>query len=248
MKDLAKKLSQEFAQTSIENTLKAISERFKNKITFSTSFGQEDQVISHIIFTNDFPVEVFTLDTGRVFPETYKAYNETLTKYGKQITSYYPETTAVEKMVTKKGPLSFYESVENRKECCNIRKVIPLKRALANMDIWITGLRASQSDARAELDLFQYEESFNVIKYNPLTNWSLNETMDYIKKNNIPYNTLFDKGFVSIGCEPCTRAIKKGEDFRAGRWWWEDNSKKECGLHAPEQLEQTTKINIKHIK
>jgi phosphoadenosine phosphosulfate reductase len=247
MKNLAHQLSEEFAHVSIVGTLKELSIRYQNKISFSTSFGQEDQVISHIIFKNNLPIDVFTLDTGRIFPETYKVFNETIALYGKNITTYYPETAAVEKLLSEKGPLSFYESVENRKECCNIRKVLPLKRALANVEVWITGLRASQSEARKDLALFQYDEAFQLIKYNPLLDWSLDETMVYIKQNSIPYNKLFDQGYVSIGCQPCTRAIEPGEDFRAGRWWWEDNSKKECGLHAPEQLNQTEKIEIKRI-
>ncbi len=248
MKELVEKLNKEFANSTIEETLQELSRQFENKIVFSTSFGQEDQVISHIIFRNNYPIRVFTLDTGRFFPETYKVFNETVKKYDKTIHVYFPDTALVEKMVTEKGPLSFYESVENRKECCNIRKVLPLKRALADVDLWITGLRAAQSEARHDLQLFQYDSVFNVIKYNPLLHWSLEETVDYIKQNNIPYNSLFDKGFVSIGCQPCTRAIKPGESFRAGRWWWEDNSKKECGLHAPEQLNEAPVINTQKIQ
>jgi len=247
MKKIVEELNQEYSKSTIEETLKILSQRFASKIAFSSSFGHEDQVLSHLIFSNNFPIEVFTLDTGRIFPETYKVFNETIKKYDKKITTYYPDAALVEKMMTEKGPHSFYESVENRKECCNIRKVIPLKRALENVDLWITGLRAEQSDARHDLQFFQYDSVFNVIKYNPLLNWTLEETVDFIKENNIPYNQLFDQGFVSIGCQPCTRAIKAGESFRAGRWWWEDNSKKECGLHAPEQLNEAPIINIKKL-
>jgi len=247
MKKIVEELNQEYSKSTIEETLKILSQRFASKIAFSSSFGHEDQVLSHLIFSNNFPIEVFTLDTGRIFPETYKVFNETIKKYDKKITTYYPNAALVEKMMTEKGPYSFYESVENRKECCNIRKVIPLKRALENVDLWITGLRAEQSDARHDLQFFQYDSVFNVIKYNPLLNWTLEETVDFIKENNIPYNQLFDQGFVSIGCQPCTRAIKAGESFRAGRWWWEDNSKKECGLHAPEQLNEAPIINIKKL-
>jgi len=247
MKKIVEELNQQYSKSTIEETLKALSKRFTSKIAFSSSFGHEDQVLSHIIFSNNLPIEVFTLDTGRIFPETYKVFNETIKKYDKKIITYYPDATLVEKMMTEKGPLSFYESVENRKECCNIRKVLPLKRALENVDLWITGLRADQSDARHDLQFFQYDSVFNVIKYNPLLNWTLEETVDFIKENNIPYNQLFDQGFVSIGCQPCTRAIKPGESFRAGRWWWEDNSKKECGLHAPEQLNEAPIINIKKL-
>ena len=135
-------------------------------------------------------------------------------------------------MVTSKGPLSFYESLENRKECCNIRKVEPLNRALKGVEVWITGLRAEHSDNRKDLSIVEKDEQRNIIKVNPLLNWSFEEVKAEISKHNIPYNILHDKGFVSIGCQPCTRAIKEGEDFRAGRWWWEDTSKKECGLHS----------------
>ncbi len=247
MKELAAKLSRQFAHSTIEKTLDSLSVQFKNKIVFSSSFGQEDQVISHLIFSNHIPIKVFTLDTGRFFPETYKVFNETIQKYDKKITTYFPDANLVEEMMSQKGPLSFYESVENRKECCNIRKVLPLKRALQGMACWITGLRAEQSEARHDLQLFQWDSNFKVIKYNPLLHWSLAETIDYIKKNNTPYNKLFDKGFVSIGCQPCTRAIGPGEHFRAGRWWWEDNSKKECGLHAPEQLIEVPVIHTKKL-
>jgi phosphoadenosine phosphosulfate reductase len=247
MKEIALQLSQQFAQTSIEETLTFLNKQYKGNIAFSTSFGQEDQVISHYIFNSNLDIKVFTLDTGRLFEETYKVFEKTIQKYNKSIICYYPQKDLVEKMMSEKGPFSFYESVENRKECCNIRKVLPLKRALKDVKVWITGLRASQSDARKDLDLFQYDESFDLIKYNPLLYWSLEETMEFIKNNDIPYNKLFDQGFVSIGCQPCTRAIKPGEDFRAGRWWWEDNSKKECGLHAPEQLNTNLTINTKKI-
>jgi len=247
MKEIALHLSQQFENTPIDQTLHSLIKQYKGNIAFSTSFGQEDQVISHYIFSNNIDIKVFTLDTGRLFAETYKVFNETFLKYGKNIHTYYPQTELVEKLVTEKGPYSFYESIENRKECCNIRKVLPLKRALKDVKIWITGLRASQSEARKDLALFQYDESFDLIKYNPLLNWTLEETMEFIKKNEIPYNKLFEQGFVSIGCQPCTRAVKPNEDFRAGRWWWEDNSKKECGLHAPEQLNTSFKINTKKI-
>ena len=138
-------------------------------------------------------------------------------------------------MVTKKGPFSFYESLENRKECCYIRKVIPLKRALNGNEIWITGLRADQSENRKEMKKFEWDAGNQITKYNPLLDWSLQDVKTYIKENHVPYNVLHDKGFVSIGCEPCTRAIRPGEDFRAGRWWWEQGAgKKECGLHVSE--------------
>lgn len=216
----------------VEDGLKVLADKYPCEVVFSTSFGYEDQVIAHCIFANDIPIEVFTLDTGRMFAETYSVWNSTLDKYKKPIKAYYPVAVEVEKMVGAKGPLSFYESVENRKECCFIRKVEPLQRALKGNKIWITGIRAEQSGSRKDLPQIEWSEEHNVYKYHPLLHWTLDEVKAFIKKHNIPYNPLHDKGFVSIGCAPCTRAIKPGEDFRAGRWWWENNDKKECGLHV----------------
>ena len=217
---------------TIEESLSLLSEKFRNKIVFSTSLGLEDQVITDIIFSNDLPIRVFTIDTGRLFNETYSVLNKTNEFYDKKIQIYFPENNSVEKLVNEKGLFSFYESVENRKECCFIRKVEPLNRALKGMQAWITGIRAEQSVNRKGMEKIEWDEAHRVLKFHPLLDWSTQEVKDYIKKHNVPYNLLHDKGFVSIGCSPCTRAIKEGEDFRAGRWWWEDNSKKECGLHV----------------
>lgn len=198
---------------------------------FSTSLGLEDQVIAHIIFSQDLQIPIFTLDTGRLFPETYSTLSQTLSRYKKKIQVFYPQTSAVEKLVSDKGPFSFYTSVTARQECCYIRKVEPLKRALKGKTIWITGLRAEQSANRNAMKLVEWDDGNQIVKINPLLNWTLSETKDFVKKHNIPYNTLHDKGYISIGCQPCTRSIQEGEDFRAGRWWWEDTGKKECGLH-----------------
>jgi len=225
-------LNKEAEALSLVSVLEKLSFQFPKKVIFTTSMGIEDQVITDMIFKNNLDIRVITLDTGRLFEETYKVFNRTVDKYGKMIEVYFPKNEAVEKMVTEKGPLSFYKSIENRKECCNIRKVEPLKRALEGMECWITGLRASQSENRHELNFFEWDNGFKMIKYNPLLHWSLEDCQQYVKENNVPYNVLHDRGFVSIGCAPCTRAIQPGEDFRAGRWWWEDNSKKECGLHT----------------
>jgi phosphoadenosine phosphosulfate reductase len=208
-----------------------LAEKFPGEIIFSTSFGWEDQVITHMIFTNNLPIKVFTLETGRLFPETYYVWNRTMEMYEKPIHAYYPNNERLEQMVNAKGPSSFYESVENRKECCGIRKIEPLKRALAGNQCWITGIRAEQSVNRLDMHNIEWDEQNNLIKFHPIFNWSLDEVKEYIRVNNIPYNTLHDRGFPSIGCAPCTRAVQPGEDFRAGRWWWEDQSKKECGLH-----------------
>lgn len=221
-------------QTQALNTIETLAylaDKFPDKIVFSTSFGWEDQVITHQIFANKLPIKVFTLETGRLFPETYYVWNRTMEMYGEPIHAYYPQHELLEQMVNAKGPNSFYESVDNRKECCGIRKVEPLKRALAGNSCWVTGIRAQQSQNRQSMESFEWDAQNELIKFHPIYNWTLEDVKEYIKKHNIPYNTLHDKGFPSIGCAPCTRAVQPGEDFRAGRWWWEDQSKKECGLH-----------------
>ncbi len=226
-----KELKLKITDLPVKEQLVIISETYPWKIIFTTSFGLEDQVITHLIFENNLPVEVATIDTGRLFPETYKVYNETFKKYQKRIVVYFPENERVEKMVTEKGPFSFYYSKENRSECCRLRKVVPLTKALKDKKVWISGIRASQSVNRGNMDWLEYDEDKMVYKFYPLFNWSFEEVKDFVKQNHIPYNILHDRGFVSIGCEPCTRAINSGEDFRAGRWWWETDGKKECGLH-----------------
>ncbi|MGD9557929.1 MAG: phosphoadenylyl-sulfate reductase [Mangrovibacterium sp.] len=229
---LIQTLNTEFREKETVEVMRGLASRFEGSIVFTTSFGIEDQVVTDMIFRNDLPVKVITLDTGRLFEETYKVYNRTIEKYGKPIYAYYPDRETLEKFVSEKGPNSFYESVENRKMCCHIRKVEPLGRALKGMSCWITGIRASQSNNRGNMDFFEWDGGFSVVKYNPLLKWSLDDCREHVKTNHVPYNVLHDRGFVSIGCAPCTRAIQPGEDFRAGRWWWENNSKKECGLHS----------------
>lgn len=212
--------------------LAQLAARFPGEIVFSTSFGLEDQLITHLIFENNLPIRVFTLETGRLFQETYYTWNRTLERYQKDIEAYFPDTHAVQQLITQKGPSSFYESVENRKECCRIRKIEPLQRALAGATCWITGIRADQSDNRQGMSAVEWDSTNGLVKFHPIYHWTLDEVKAFVKTNNIPYNPLHDKGFPSIGCAPCTRAVGEGEDFRAGRWWWEDQSKKECGLHA----------------
>ncbi len=219
-------------ELSLVGVLKKIATEFGDRAAFSTSLSWEDQVITHHIFSNDLPIRVFTLDTGRLFPETYGVFNRTLDRYKKKIEVFSPKHEGVEKMVTEKGPLSFYVSLENRKECCFIRKVEPLNRALDNVDCWITGLRAEHSENRKDMSMTEIDVQRNLVKVHPIFNWSLEQVKNEIKEFNIPYNSLHDKGFVSIGCQPCTRAVQEGEDFRAGRWWWENADKKECGLHS----------------
>jgi len=223
-------LIEKTASFSIEETLAFLASEYEGKVVFSTSFGQEDQVITALIAKGELPINIFTLDTGRLFQETYDVFHKTQKKYKKDIKVYFPEASAVEKLLQEKGPNSFYDSVENRKECCFIRKVAPLTKALKGNAIWITGLRAEQSENRLSMNLFEYDAHFDIIKFNPLLKWSLKEVEEYIEKNNVPQNALHKQGFVSIGCAPCTRAITPDEDIRAGRWWWE-SSHKECGLH-----------------
>jgi len=216
----------------MDRTLKLLAARFPNQVVFSTSFSIEDQVITHAIASNEIPITLFTLDTGRLFAETYSVWSSTNDKYGVRVKAYYPDRTLLENFINDKGPNAFYESVDNRKECCRIRKVEPLKRALKGQAVWVAGLRAEHSPERKDHAPIEWDEGNQIIKYNPLLHWTSQQVREYIDQNDVPYNVLHDRGFVSIGCAPCTRAIRPGEDFRAGRWWWEDASKKECGLHA----------------
>lgn len=214
------------------DALRYFAEKFPNEVVFSTSFGMEDQVITDFILKNKLPIAIFTLDTGRMFAETYTTWDNTNMQYHSQITPYYPDTSAVENYVKTNGINAFYNSTELRKECCHIRKVIPLKRALAGHKVWITGLRAEQSPNREQMPMVEWDEGNQIIKFHPILHWKTEEVLAYLRQKGVPYNPLHDKGFISIGCQPCTRAVKEGEDFRAGRWWWEDKSKKECGLHS----------------
>jgi phosphoadenosine phosphosulfate reductase len=224
-------LKDQLSGKSIENQLKSLVTLFPGKVVFTTSFGIEDQVISHLIFENNIPVEVVTLDTGRLFQETHRVFNKTFKKYQKKIKVCFPDHEAVEKMMTEKGPFSFYYSKENRLECCRIRKVAQLNRIMEGRECWISGIRAAQSENRRNMNWLEFDERKKLFKFYPLFDRSFEEIENFIRVNNVPYNVLHDRGFVSIGCEPCTRAIVKGEDFRSGRWWWETDGKKECGFH-----------------
>jgi phosphoadenosine phosphosulfate reductase len=221
---------QEIENSSLPEAIRLITGLFPGEVVFSSSLGQEDQVLTDVIFKNDLPVKIFTIDTGRLFNETYELLDRTIARYKKPIQVYFPEAADVETFVAEKGINSFYESVDNRKQCCYIRKVIPLNRALKGAKVWITGLRAEQSSNRQQMPMIEWAEDKQLYKFNPLINWSYDEMISYINEHNVPYNRLHDKGFISIGCAPCTRAIEPGEDARAGRWWWEA-SQKECGLH-----------------
>ncbi|MEN9491806.1 MAG: hypothetical protein RJA63_2255 [Pseudomonadota bacterium] len=210
--------------------LHAIAEEH-GAVTFANSFGAEDMVLTDLILAEKLPIEIFSLDTGRLPAETYTLMGEVEQHYGTRLKVYFPDATAVESYVRSEGINAFYDSVELRKQCCAIRKVAPLKRALAGKSAWITGMRAAQSATRTELPVRQFDEANGLAKYNPLADWSEAEVWAYIRIHGLPYNALHDQFYPSIGCAPCTRAIAVGEDVRAGRWWWEDPDNKECGLH-----------------
>lgn len=201
-------------------------------IACASSLGLEDQVLTDIIRSHKKDIRIFTLDTGRLHTQTYELIEKTNTRYDMKIDIYFPQSALVERMTSTSGMFSFYESIEKRKECCHIRKIDPLQRALKGLKIWITGIRRMQSVARNDMSLLEWDTEHNLMKLNPLIHWTENEVWEYIKEHKVPYNTLHDSGYASIGCAPCTRAIKKGEDMRSGRWWWEDTNDKECGLHT----------------
>ncbi len=215
--------------------LKYFINNYKGKIVLGSSLGTEDQVLTDMIVRIDKNTRIFTLDSGRLFPETYKLIEDTNNKYDINIEVYFPDKIKVEQMVKEKGINLFYKSIENRKLCCHIRKIIPSQRAMKGLEAWITGIRKDQTISRFFNKVVEWDENNNLIKINPLLNWTEKKVWEYITENNVPYNELHDKGFPSIGCQPCTRAISPGEDIRAGRWWWEQPGLKECGLHNRKQ-------------
>jgi phosphoadenosine phosphosulfate reductase len=224
-------LNKKFEQATPVQLLEGMIAEFRGKIALSSSLGLEDQVLTQMVCSVDKETPVFTLDTGRLFPETYDLIHRTNSKYGIRMKIYFPDAAKVEEMVNTKGINLFYDSIENRKNCCGIRKLEPLKRAFAGLEVWICGLRREQSVTRKDLKAIEWDAVNNLIKVNPLIDWTEQQVRDYIAENKIPYNPLHDKGYPSIGCQPCTRSVMPGEDVRAGRWWWEDPSTKECGLH-----------------
>jgi phosphoadenosine phosphosulfate reductase len=228
-----KKIADEMEMKSAHNILKWAIDTYGLRIGLASSFGAEDlALIDMMVKINKEKTKVFTLDTGRLNQETYDVIDEIRRKYGIQIIVYFPEQNEVEQMVRIKGMNLMYESVENRKLCCEIRKVHPLNRALYNLDGWITGLRREQTIMRSDVKKIEIDYSHdNIVKVNPLADWTHEMVWDYIHKNNVPYNKLHDIGYPSIGCEPCTRAVNPKEDPRSGRWWWENATHKECGLH-----------------
>ena len=231
MKEQVDALNQKYKNATAEELLTGFLAEYKGKIALSSSLGIEDQTLTHMICQIDKSTKIFTLDTGRLFPETYELIHRTNSKYELRLSVYFPDASQVEEMVGDKGINLFFESVENRKQCCNIRKLEPLKRAFAGLDVWICGLRREQSVTRQNMQRIEWDEANGLIKLNPLIEWTEADVLQFIKVHGIPYNPLHDKGFPSIGCQPCTRAIFPGEDIRAGRWWWENPDTRECGLH-----------------
>ena len=228
----AQALDASFGALDLTGRLEKLRQDVAGRLVFTTSFGLEDQVIAHHIFEGGLDIDVVTLDTGRLFPETYKLWSDTEAKYARRIRAFYPATSDVEELVADQGIDGFYFSVEMRKACCNVRKVKPLARALNGASAWITGLRGDASEHRQHLDFVSFDGARNLIKANPLFDWSRERTLAHATTHAIPINPLHDKGFLSIGCAPCTRAIAPGEPERAGRWWWESENQKECGLHV----------------
>lgn len=223
-------LNERFKDSTPEEILAWFLPQYGDRIALASSLGLEDQVLTAMIAKAG-GARVFTIDTGRLFPECYNLIDRTNDKYDIKIEVYSPEHSGVEAYVREHGVNAFYQSIELRKACCHCRKLEPLKRALSTLDVWICGLRASQAVTRTGVQVVEWDANNNLIKVNPLARWSEEDVWNYIKTNKVPYNKLHDKGFPSIGCQPCTRAIEPGEDIRAGRWWWEDPEHKECGLH-----------------
>jgi phosphoadenosine phosphosulfate reductase len=224
-------LAVESPEQILLSRLTEISTQFHN-VAFASSCGAEDMVVTDAIFSADLPIAVFTLDTGRLPRETLELLERTRSRYARQVNVFYPDDKAIDAFVSTHGANAFYESVELRKACCGLRKVEPLGRALAGRDAWITGMRREQSTTRTELALREFDGAHGLVKFNPLADWSQEQVWAYIRARKVPYNALHDRGYPSIGCDPCTRAVRPGEDIRAGRWWWESRDSKECGLHV----------------
>ncbi|UCZ57997.1 phosphoadenylyl-sulfate reductase [Desulfurispirillum indicum] len=224
-------LNQQLQSLDTPAALKHVLEQFGSRVALASSMGAEDQVLTHMLKSISPQARVFTLDTGRLHQQTYDLIDRTRNEMGVDLQVYFPAATEVETYVREHGINGFYDSVENRRQCCRIRKLEPLKRALSGLDIWITGLRAEQSVTRTAMELVEWDESHGLFKYNPLLHWSEEQVWEYLREHQVPVNALHREGYPSIGCAPCTRAVKPGEDIRAGRWWWEQPEHKECGLH-----------------
>ncbi len=230
--DEIKELNAQMEQTTPEEIIRYFTTEYSGEIALSNSLSLEDQVLTDMICKISPETQIFTLDTGRVFPEAYDLIDRTKKKYSKNIDIFFPNAEHVEQMVAENSANLFYESVEKRKLCCKVRKIEPLRRAFKGLKVWICGLRQEQSITRYGLHPVEWDEGNGLIKISPLYNWSSAKVRDYIDTHEVPYNPLSDKGYLSIGCQPCTRAVEPGEDERAGRWWWELPETKECGLHS----------------
>ena len=229
---LVTRLNAQAASQSALERLQALRAALPGPVVFTTSFGVEDQAITHLIATADLDITLATLDTGRLFPQTFDVWAQTQARYGIKVQAFLPQASTVEALVAVQGVNGFYGSVEARKACCEARKLEPLGRALAGAQGWVTGLRADQSDHRQALSFVSFDEARGLVKLNPIFDWTRADAVAFTKANNVPVNALHGQGFLSIGCAPCTRALAEGEPERAGRWWWEDEAKKECGLHV----------------
>ena len=226
-------LNKQFQKSSLEEVLTFVLNTYSDRIAMASSLSLEDQLLTFFAIKINPETRIFILDTLRLNKETYDVVDKTTKKYDFNYEIYYPNKIAIKKLEKQKGKFSFYESIKNRKECCAIRKTEPLLRVLKTVDAWITGIRKEQAKSRVNMELFEYDQENNLLKINPLLHWTYDQVFTQVKKLKIPYNTLHEKGYPSIGCEPCTRAIKTGDDSRAGRWWWEnDELQKECGLHV----------------
>ncbi|WP_186419111.1 phosphoadenylyl-sulfate reductase [Bosea sp. CS1GBMeth4] len=232
LQEQAETIGAAFGTSESAERLSGLAERIPGRLVFTSSFGLEDQIVTHLIATGKLPIEIVTLDTGRLFGKVHTLWAETERRYGIAITPFYPRHDAVEAFVRGHGIDGFYDSIAARKACCHARKVEPLGRALAGAAAWITGLRAEQSAARGDLMLAEVDRERGLIKVNPLFDWSRERALAFARENDVPLNPLHERGFLSIGCQPCTRAVRPGEPERAGRWWWEDEAAKECGLHV----------------
>jgi phosphoadenosine phosphosulfate reductase len=224
-------LASSFGPLDLFARLAIIRNSVRGRVVFTTSFGLEDQAITHALFSQRLDVDVVTLDTGRLFPETHEVWAKTERRYVKRIMAFTPDRAGVEALIARQGIDGMRSSVAARLECCAIRKVEPLARVLDGAAAWITGLRADQSSERARTALASFDEGRGLIKINPLFDWTREQAVDFVRDHGVPYNALHDRGFLSIGCAPCTRAVAPGEHERAGRWWWEREDQKECGLH-----------------
>jgi len=230
--ETAARLASECARLDLAQRVAAVRRHVSGRIVFTTSFGLEDQAIAHAIFVQDLAIDVVTLDTGRLFPETYELWSLTETRYGRRIRGFFPDRDSVERLIDHQGVNGFRRSTEARHACCGVRKLEPLGRALSGALAWISGVRAEQSALRAKMAYAAADLQRGILKVNPLLDWTRDQVVRFVGDHNIPHNALHDRGFLSIGCAPCTRAVAPGETERAGRWWWEHDDKRECGLHA----------------